>query len=117
MQWLQLQLHITLNIEPEKIKNAVNDFQGVKRRFEYIIAPCAVFSWKKREGLARDTDHDVIFIDDYAHHPQELNALIAGRKVYSATGNAPLFFSRICFQEQKTLQKNLLKALTRLMKY
>ncbi len=28
-----------LNIDSEKIKSAVNDFKGVKRRFEYIIAP------------------------------------------------------------------------------
>ena len=56
-----------LKIEPIKIKNAVNDFKGVKRRFEYIIA---------------NRLNKIIFIDDYAHHPQELNALISGAKVY-----------------------------------
>ena len=29
----------SLNIEEEKIKAAVADFKGVKRRFEYIIPP------------------------------------------------------------------------------
>jgi len=53
----------SLGIGNEKIKKAVDDFKGVKRRFEYII---------KNEKQ--------IFIDDYAHHPEELRALISGAK-------------------------------------
>ncbi len=53
----------SLNIEEEKIKAAVADFRGVKRRFEYII---------KTDAL--------VFIDDYAHHPEELRALISSAK-------------------------------------
>jgi UDP-N-acetylmuramate--alanine ligase len=53
----------SLEIENEKIKAAVASFKGVKRRFEYII---------KNER--------VVFIDDYAHHPEELRALITGAK-------------------------------------
>ncbi|HEU5166841.1 MAG TPA: UDP-N-acetylmuramate--L-alanine ligase [Chitinophagaceae bacterium] len=53
----------SLNIDKEKIKAAVADFKGVKRRFEYIIK----------------TD-ELVFIDDYAHHPEELRALISGAK-------------------------------------
>lgn len=53
----------SLGIENEKIKAAVESFRGVKRRFEYII---------KNERL--------VFIDDYAHHPEELRALITGAK-------------------------------------
>jgi len=52
-----------LGIEDEKIKAAVEAFKGVKRRFEYII---------KKPGM--------VFIDDYAHHPEELRALIGGAK-------------------------------------
>lgn len=54
-----------LKIEDDKIKKAVADYKGVKRRFEYVIAP--------GEG-------EVVFIDDYAHHPQELKALISGAR-------------------------------------
>src|SRR4030095_16716760 len=53
----------TLGIGNEKIKSAVASFRGVKRRFEYII---------KTKNL--------VFIDDYAHHPEELRALITGAK-------------------------------------
>jgi UDP-N-acetylmuramate--alanine ligase len=53
----------SLGIEKDKIRKAVENFKGVKRRFEYII---------KNEEL--------VFIDDYAHHPEELRALITGTK-------------------------------------
>ena len=51
----------SLEIDDDKIKKAVGNFKGVKRRFEYII---------KNDRL--------VFIDDYAHHPEELKALING---------------------------------------
>lgn len=52
-----------LGISNEKIRDAVAAFKGVKRRFEYIV---------KRK--------DLVFVDDYAHHPEELRALISGAK-------------------------------------
>ena len=53
----------SLEIENDKIKKAVESFKGVKGRFEYIIK-----------------DEKLVFIDDYAHHPEELRALINGAK-------------------------------------
>ena len=50
-------------LSDEKIKDAVAAFKGVKRRFEYIIK-----------------QDDLVMIDDYAHHPQELTALISSAK-------------------------------------
>ena len=52
-----------IGVEDKKIIDAVADFKGVKRRFEYILK----------------SSHQV-FIDDYAHHPEELRALITGAK-------------------------------------
>lgn len=52
-----------LGIEDEKIKKAVADFKGVKRRFEYIVK-----------------NAEQVMVDDYAHHPEELRALITGAK-------------------------------------
>jgi UDP-N-acetylmuramate--alanine ligase len=55
-----------LGIPGDKIIGAVAAFRGVRRRFEYII---------KQPGL--------VYIDDYAHHPEELRALISGaRELY-----------------------------------
>jgi UDP-N-acetylmuramate--alanine ligase len=56
-----------LKIDPEKIKEAVAAFKGVKRRFEYILPPK-----KYSEGAYRQP----VLVDDYAHHPEELRALL-----------------------------------------
>ena len=52
-----------IGIDDEKIKAAVASFRGVKRRFEYVIK-----------------NDELVMIDDYAHHPEELRALITGAK-------------------------------------
>ena len=49
-----------LGVSAEKIAAALADFQGVKRRFEYVIRT-----------------ESTVFIDDYAHHPEELKAFFA----------------------------------------
>ena len=54
-------LALDLEIEEELIKKAVASFKGVKRRFEYVL---------RKENR--------VLIDDYAHHPAELKALITG---------------------------------------
>ena len=64
-----------LAIEPGKIKAAVATFKGVKRRFEYII-----------------NQKDLVFVDDYAHHPEELKALINGVKTLFPGKRCTLIF-------------------------
>ncbi len=58
-----IEVALQLGIDPEKIRKALAGFRGVKRRFEYVI---------KEEGH--------IYIDDYAHHPEELRACIKAIK-------------------------------------
>lgn len=50
-------------ISAENIKLALKTWTGVKRRFEYII-----------------NTPEIIYIDDYAHHPEELKAFIGSIK-------------------------------------
>lgn len=52
-----------LGIDPELVKKALPGFKGIKRRFEYLLK----------------TDK-IVYIDDYAHHPAELSALIGSAK-------------------------------------
>ena len=73
-----------LKIDNDKIKNAVASFKGVKRRFEYII--------KK---------NDLIFIDDYAHHPEELKALINGVKTLFPQKKCTLIFQPHLYSRTK----------------
>jgi len=57
---------LSLGIHPNSVKKAVASFKGVKRRFETIV---------------KNDQH--IYIDDYAHHPEELKACFdAVRQLY-----------------------------------
>lgn len=57
---------LSLGIHPKSVKKAVETFKGVKRRFETIV---------------KTDEH--IYIDDYAHHPEELRACFdAVRQLY-----------------------------------
>ncbi len=50
----------------DAIRKGLSTFKGVKRRFEYIVNTL-----------------NVVYIDDYAHHPSELKAIISSvRKMY-----------------------------------
>jgi len=73
-----------LKIEDEKIKAAVSSFKGVKRRFEYIV---------KKEK--------VIYIDDYAHHPDELRALLTGAKKLFPDKKCTIIFQPHLFSRTK----------------
>ncbi len=52
-----------LGVKADKIKEALRSFQGVKRRFDYRVK-----------------SQKVIYVDDYAHHPEELKAAIGAAK-------------------------------------
>ncbi len=54
---------MTAGVTEKELRAALANFNGVKRRFEYII---------KQPNL--------IYIDDYAHHPEELKAIIGSVK-------------------------------------
>ena len=51
---------LTYGLDPQKIKAALASFSGVKRRFDLQI---------KRP--------DCVYIDDYAHHPEEISAALS----------------------------------------
>ena len=75
-----------LGIEDEKIKMAVEDFKGVKRRFEYIVK-----------------NDQQVFIDDYAHHPEELRALITGAKALFAGKQCTVVFQPHLYSRTRDL--------------
>lgn len=53
---------LQIGLAPDTIREALKVFQGVKRRFDYILT------------------EPVIFIDDYAHHPSEITAILQSVK-------------------------------------
>lgn len=52
-----------LDLPDDAIKESVKTFTGIQRRFEYVYK-----------------NNDVIYIDDYAHHPEELRPLLKSAK-------------------------------------
>ena len=66
---------VKAGIAPEKLLPHLATFKGVKRRFSYIIK-----------------EKDFVFIDDYAHHPSEINALYqAVAEMYPNTSKTIVF--------------------------
>jgi UDP-N-acetylmuramate--alanine ligase len=52
-------LLVSMGMDEVQIRRGLQSFHGVKRRFEYIVR-----------------DKRFIYVDDYAHHPKEIKALI-----------------------------------------
>jgi len=91
-----------LEIDRQKIKAAIASFKGIRRRFEYIIPPSA----SPVEGRA-----GVIFIDDYAHHPEELKALISGAKTLFSGQKCTIIFQPHLFSRTKDLADGFAESL------
>ncbi|MFW2376067.1 MAG: UDP-N-acetylmuramate--L-alanine ligase [Cellulophaga baltica] len=77
-----LGMALEANVKPENLFQALESFKGVQRRFSYRIK-----------------NDDFVFIDDYAHHPTEINAVFEavsemhpGKKVLAVF--QPHLFSR-----------------------
>jgi UDP-N-acetylmuramate--alanine ligase len=84
-----------LKIEDDKIKASVSSFAGVKRRFEYVVKT-----------------NDVVMIDDYAHHPEELRALIEGAKNLFPSKKCTVIFQPHLFSRTKDLADGFAEVLS-----
>ncbi|HEU0064121.1 MAG TPA: Mur ligase family protein, partial [Flavisolibacter sp.] len=92
-----------LKIEEGKIKSAVSLFKGVKRRFEYIIPP-------RKENI-NDYIHPVL-VDDYAHHPEELRALLTSIRSLFPQRTVTVIFQPHLFTRTRDLSEGFAEALS-----
>jgi len=76
----------SLEIDTEKIRAGIESFRGVKRRFEYIVR-----------------NQRIVYIDDYAHHPEELRALINGAKALFRERKCTVIFQPHLYSRTKDL--------------
>ncbi|GAC1440026.1 MAG: UDP-N-acetylmuramate--L-alanine ligase [Sediminibacterium sp.] len=83
-----------LGITGEKIREAIACFKGVRRRFEYALK----------------NDRNVL-IDDYAHHPEELRALISGVRSIFTKERLVLVFQPHLFSRTKDLATEFAQSL------
>jgi len=84
----------SLGIGKDSIRDAIEAFAGVKRRFEYII--------KTKE---------LVFIDDYAHHTEELKALINGAKSLFTQRKCTVIFQPHLYTRTRDLADGFAEAL------
>ena len=86
---------VKAGIAPEKLLPHLATFKGVKRRFSYIIK-----------------EKDFVFIDDYAHHPSEINALYqAVTEMYPNTPKTIVFQPHL-FTRTRDFMNNFAKTLS-----
>lgn len=90
---IEVALH--LGIDADKIRQALANFKGVKRRFEYIV---------------KDEDH--IYIDDYAHHPEELRACIQAIKTLYPDKKLTTIFQPHLFTRTRDFAENFAEVLS-----
>lgn len=83
-----------LGVSHAQIKEALEKFEGVKRRFEYII---------RKEEL--------IYIDDYAHHPRELEAFLGSVKAMYPAKNMTVIFQPHLFTRTRDFMDEFAESL------
>lgn len=77
---------LNINVSEDDIKNAIATFKGVKRRFETHLR-----------------NEKYVYIDDYAHHPRELDATISAAKELYPNKKLTVVFQPHLFSRTKDL--------------
>ncbi|HZY79950.1 MAG TPA: UDP-N-acetylmuramate--L-alanine ligase [Cyclobacteriaceae bacterium] len=84
-----------LGIEESVIKKALASFRGVKRRFEFVIR------------------HDnIVYIDDYAHHPAEIEAFLRSLKSIYSGKKITVIFQPHLFTRTRDFAEGFSKSLS-----
>ena len=81
----------------EEIRKALPDFKGIRRRFDYRI---------KRD--------DLVLIDDYAHHPEEINATIRSVRALYPNNRLTGVFQPHLFSRTNDFYKEFAESLSKL---
>lgn len=84
----------SLGIEDDLIRKAVASFRGVRRRFEYVLM-----------------SDRMTLIDDYAHHPEELRALISSAKALFPDRHCTVIFQPHLFSRTRDLADGFAESL------
>ena len=86
---------LAIGIDATKIKEALANFRGVKRRFEYIF---------------ESENH--IQIDDYAHHPTEIRAFLESVRALYPNRHITAVFQPHLFSRTKDFYQDFAKSLS-----
>jgi UDP-N-acetylmuramate--alanine ligase len=86
---------LQVGVAPEAIRQALGNYKGVKRRFEYILK-----------------SKNVIFIDDYAHHPAEVFAFLSSLKALYPEREVTAIFQPHLFSRTRDFADEFAKSLS-----
>lgn len=84
-----------LGVDDNAIKGALASFKGVKRRFEFIL---------RQNGR--------VFIDDYAHHPAEIEAFLKSLKAIYKSKKITVVFQPHLFTRTRDFAEGFAKSLS-----
>ena len=86
-----------LGMSANSIKKGLESFKGIKRRFEYHIE-----------------NKQLVYIDDYAHHPTELNATISAVKAHYPSKKITGIFQPHLFSRTRDFMSEFAQSLAEL---
>jgi UDP-N-acetylmuramate--alanine ligase len=86
---------LKFGVEEKTIRQALASFRGVKRRFEFIIRK-----------------PDLIYIDDYAHHPAEIEAFLRSLKEMYKGKKITVIFQPHLFTRTRDFAEGFSKSLS-----
>jgi UDP-N-acetylmuramate--alanine ligase len=92
-----------LGVKADSIRASLLDFKGIKRRFEFKVRP------KNTENT-----EGPVFIDDYAHHPTELESAIAAARALYPNRRISGIFQPHLFTRTRDFQEGFVAALGKL---
>lgn len=87
-------LALEIGLTADQIRDSFSSFRGVKRRFEYII-----------------NRPDKVFIDDYAHHPTEIEAFLTSVKAIYPGRHLTVIFQPHLFSRTRDFADEFAQAL------
>lgn len=90
-------LGVQLGLSEDLLRSALKSFKGVKRRFEYHIRT-----------------EEKVYIDDYAHHPTEINALLDSIELMYPNKKVIGIFQPHLFSRTRDFFDDFAEALSRL---
>lgn len=86
---------LEVGVSPDAVREGLNTYRGVRRRFEYIL----------------DTD-EIVFIDDYAHHPAEVQAFLSSVKALYPDRDLTVIFQPHLFSRTRDFADGFAESLS-----
>lgn len=87
-----------LKLDTDKAEEALRDFKGTRRRFE--------------QDDVRLGEKEIVFVDDYAHHPKEIKAVLRAVKEHFASKKLAVVFQPHTFSRTEEFFEDFVEALS-----